>query len=364
MKNMPKTIIGYLIKEYTGNLTIFFFIFLSLIIILTFMQELIFFKDQDLGNKFYLRVFILSIAQAPSLIINMSPFIILFTSVFFYTKLINNNETTPVKLSGLSDNFLMIVPSLFSVFIGIMLIFIFSPISSELTKYYESTKRNYAKNENLIVMSNTGMWLKEKNNENIFIIRTDTIDNENFENLKNITIYKFDLFNNLKKRIDAEKAEIINENTWNLHNAFTVTNEKKYFEKKTLHMSKINLKEIANFFINSQVFSIWNIRSELKKIKEHGYYGQELIIMFHKYLSLPFLLFAMTYLSTMFTLKINTRFSNFSYIFICIIIGILIYFLSDLSIAMGKSGKIPLELAVWFPVIIIMTMPIYSLLIE
>ena len=363
MKNTPKMIIVYLIKEYSNNLIIFISIFLSLILILTFIQELIFFKNEDLGDNFYLRVFVLTVAQCPTLMINITPFIILFTSIFFYTKLINNNETTPVMLSGLSNNFLMIVPSLYSMFIGIILIFILSPISSELSKYYENVKRGYSKNENLIVMSNTGMWLKEKNNENIFIIRADTIANENFKKLKNITIYKFDIFNNFKQRVDAENAEI-NENIWKLENAFISSNKGKHFEKEKNHISKIDIEDIANLFINSQVFSIWNINAELKKIREYGYYGQELVITLNKYLSLPFLLFALTSFSTIFTLKINMKFSNFSYIFICVIIGIFIYFLSDLSIALGKSGKIPLPLSVWFPVIIIMTIPIYSLLNE
>tara|TARA_E500000178_G_scaffold255416_1_gene251941 strand:- start:2914 stop:4005 length:1092 start_codon:yes stop_codon:yes gene_type:complete len=363
MTNTPKTIISYLIKEFSNNLLIFFFIFLSLIILLTFIQELVFFRNQDLGKNFYIRVFLLSVVQVPSLIITMSPFIILFTSVFFYTKLISNNETTPVKLSGLSNNFLMIIPSLYSMIIGIVLVLILSPFSSELSKYYESTKRSYAKNENLIVMSNTGMWLKEKSDQNIFIIRADVTDEKNLNNLKNINIYKFDLSNKFEQRIDAESAEIKKGN-WYLKNTQITTNVLQKFEANYTYPSNIDLDEIKNFFINSQVFSIWNINRELKKIRERGYYGQEIIITLNKYLSLPFFLFAITSLSTVFTLKMNVRFSNFSYIFICIILGILIYFLADLSIALGKSGKIPLSISVWFPVIIVMTIPIYSLLNE
>ena len=363
MNNIPKTISIYLIKEFTNNIVLFFFIFLSLVLLLTFVQELIFFKDQDLGKNFYLSVFVLSMSQAPSLIITMSPFIILFASVFFYTKLINNNETTPVKLSGLSNNFLMIIPSFYSMIIGVFLVLILSPFSSELSRFYESTKRSYAKNTNLIVMSNTGIWLQEKTDKNIYIIRADTANEKKFENLKNINIYKFDLSNNFEKRIDAELAEF-KKLEWHLKNAQISTNTSKNYVKKYIHPSNINLEEIKNFFINSQVFSIWNITTELEKIKERGYYGQEIIITLNKYLSLPFFLFALTSLSTLFTLKMNIRFSNFSYIFICILIGILIYFLADLSVALGKSGKIPLPLSVWFPVIIIMTIPIYSLLNE
>ena len=44
-----------------------------------------------------------------------------------------------------------------------------------------------------------------------------------------------------------------------------------------------------------------------------------------------------------------------------IIAGIATYFVNDLSIAIGKSGKLPLEISIWMPIILIMTISIYSL---
>ena len=53
---------------------------------------------------------------------------------------------------------------------------------------------------------------------------------------------------------------------------------------------------------------------------------------------------------------------NYYWILLGVAVGILIYFLSDLSIALGKNGKIPLVLSVWMPVILIITLTFYSLL--
>ena len=50
------------------------------------------------------------------------------------------------------------------------------------------------------------------------------------------------------------------------------------------------------------------------------------------------------------------------YVFFGILTGIIVYFLSDLSIAVGKSGKIPLILSVWTPVILIIIFSTYSLI--
>ena len=40
-------------------------------------------------------------------------------------------------------------------------------------------------------MSDTGLWIKENKNNNTNIIRADLIKNENFNNLKNISIFIF-----------------------------------------------------------------------------------------------------------------------------------------------------------------------------
>ena len=56
-------------------------------------------------------------------------------------KLNKNSETTSLNLSGLSNKFIVLVPGVFSFFLGIMIILIITPISSDLFKYYETIKK-------------------------------------------------------------------------------------------------------------------------------------------------------------------------------------------------------------------------------
>jgi len=233
-----------------------------------------------------------------------------------------------------------------------------------MSRYYETVKQNYSGNDNLLVMSNTGLWVKEKKNNETIIIRADKIIDQDFKNLKNITIYKFSNDGDLQKRIDAKKAGV-QSGYWALNDVKILdqnnTNKK---EKKLSFETNISLNNLRNFFSNSDTLSIWNINDEIKQIKERGYYGQELIITFNKYLSLPFLLASMVILATFFTIKNGYQFNNFIYAFFGVMTGIFVYFLSDLSIAIGKSGKIPLIMSVWIPVLLIMILSIYSIIKE
>jgi lipopolysaccharide export system permease protein len=360
----PRVLIGYLIKEFSLSLLIFFSIFLSLIILSTYIEELFFFREKQISNNLFIKVFALSLIKTPTLIINMSPFIFLFSGIFFYVKLLRSNEITPLSLSGFSKNFVTIVPAAYSFLLGLFIILFFTPISSSLSQYYETVKQKYSGNDNLLIMSGTGIWVKEKREKETAIIRADKILDQNFENLKNITIYIFSNNGDFVKRVDTNKAKF-EKNNWLLEevNILDKNNINKY--KKNLNFeTNININNLKSFFSNSNTLSIWNINNEIKKIKERGYYGQELIITFNKYLSLPFLLSTMIVLATLFTIKIGYQFNNFIYAFFGVLAGIFIYFLSDLSIAIGKSGKMPLIISVWAPVLLIMILSLYSIVKE
>ena len=130
--------------------------------------------------------------------------------------------------------------------------------------------------------------------------------------------------------------------------------------KEYNYKSNLVFENLKSFFSNSDSYSFWNILNHIKYRENIGYIDQELIIKFHKYLSLPIMLFLMSLISTMFTIGLNFQFNNFIYAFFGILAGILIYFLGDLSIAMGKSGKIPLILSVWAPLLLIIMLYIFS----
>lgn len=117
-----------------------------------------------------------------------------------------------------------------------------------------------------------------------------------------------------------------------------------------------------NIFSNVNSVSFWDILENIKIINLRGYSADELKIKFHKYLSLPIYLFSIIVLSTIFTIGIRKELSNFVYIFLGIVIGIIIHFLNDLSIALGIANKLPLVVSVWIPISLIIVISIINLL--
>ena len=71
----------------------------------------------------------------------------------------------------------------------------------------------------------------------------------------------------------------------------------------------------------------------------------------HTMLSLPFFLFLMTALASIFTMNTLKKSDNFKLIILGLITCVLTFYFKDLSLALGQTDRIPLILAIWAPVI-------------
>lgn len=357
-KYTPTKLVQYLSKEFFYCLFLIFLVFLSLSLLINFTEEMTFFKEKKIDNLIWL-VFYLALSKTPNTIIELSIFIFLLAGIFFFVKLQKNKEINTILLSGVSRLLPILVPSITSLFLGIGIILFFSPLSSASLKFYESTKRVYAANENLIVINNAGLWFMEDLPEGYNIIRTDKISDNDFSILNNVTIYNLDKNFNFQKRYDSKRVVIDNKN-WLLEdtkvlfqNQNTSEQDKKLFAKINF-LSSININDLKEYFSNADTVSFWEIPQTIKSLNDRGYSADELKVKLHKYLSLPLYLFSMILLSTVFTIGINKEYNTTMYIFFGIALGFLIYFLNDLSVAVGLANKLPLTISVWSPIVIIM----------
>jgi len=362
-KYLPKTVIKYLSYEFTKCFLIVLLVFLSISLLTNFVEELIFFKDKKIEN-FLLSLITLTTLKTINTLIEISIFIFLFSGIFFFVKFLKNNELNSIKLSGISNLLSILTPALLSFGIGLFIIFAITPISAEGIKFYEKYKRNYSQNDNLIVINDSGLWFMEKNDDNYKIIRADKIVDNDFSKFYNATIYTLDTDFNFLSRYDS-KLVFINKKEWILENTKLLSgndNAQKKEEKDYTLNSSIDINELKNLFTNANTISFWEILNNIKKLNDRGYSGDELKIKFHKYLSLPIYLFSMIILATVFTINIKKNYSNFIYVFFGIILGIVIYFLNDLSIALGIAGKMPLAISVWIPIFLILVISAINLI--
>ena len=84
---MFKTYERYIIKNFVNKFLIISFIFLSLIIILSILEEISFFKNID---TFFLFPYFLTFLGAPITLFEIFPFIFLLSTQVFFISLFND----------------------------------------------------------------------------------------------------------------------------------------------------------------------------------------------------------------------------------------------------------------------------------
>ena len=353
----PSKLIHYFSKEFIFSLLLVFLVFLSLSLLINSVGELVYLKDKKLENIIWMAT-ILTLAKTPTTIIELSIFIFLFSGTLFFVKIQKSNEINTILLSGISKILPIAVPAIISFMCGMFIIFFLTPLSSATLNFYEKEKRTYSSNDNLIIMNDMGLWFMESKADGFNIIRADKIADNNFSKLKNVTIYNLDQKFKFIKRYDSDEV-FINQKKWLLAKT-QITQETESLSSENIEndtilqnlsfTSSIDINNLKNYFTDVNTVSFWKILKTIKTLNSRGYSAEELRIKYHKYLTLPFFLFAMILVSTTFTMGRNKQYNTFMYLFFGTILGVCIYFFNDLSISLGLSNRLPLEISVWSPV--------------
>ena len=341
----------YLSKEFLKvilNMSVGFF---CLGFIFTLIEEINFFKDFDVGINLPI---LLTFLFVPSLLYKMFPFVVLLSGIWFFLKIKRTDEIIAMKVSGMSNWSIILVPSILSLILGIFFVTSINPITSVLVKKYESVKGSFEKDqEYLAAITVNGIWIKEKDLKKNNIIRATNLENKY---LKELTIYEFNKENEFVRRIQANSADI-SSLKWILNDVTILDSEGNYLSQnidKLSYVSMYDIKKIKSLYSNLDTISFWSLDNEIKLLEERGYSTREMRAKLQRSLAFPFFLLSMILLSGVFTLGYNlNKNDNWAYVFIAIISSVLIFFFNDFSAVLGKTEKLPIELSVWMPIIII-----------
>ena len=340
----------YLVSEFFKSFFNVVLVFCCLGLILNLFEEINYFKNYDVGIGLPI---VLSLMIIPSIVINMLPFILFLSSMWAFIKLKNNRDILSLKTFGLSNINFLILFCFSAIFIGIVTLFAFTPMTSVVVKYYEDIKGKYDIDKSHLASINTnGIWIREKSKDNINIIKSQKLEGEL---LINVSIYKFDKKNSLIKRIEGLKADI-SANPWIVQEGFEIdyVNEGKRKEFQMLEFpSTFSKDKLNSIYSNLDTISFYNLIKNMDQLINKGYNPKLLKEKKHFYLSLPFFLVLMVCLAGIFTLNSNNTRQNAYYLLLSIIPCVVIFYFKNFSTALGATERIPLLLSVWSPIIIL-----------
>tara|TARA_Y100000996_G_C22399355_1_gene592466 strand:- start:21 stop:887 length:867 start_codon:yes stop_codon:yes gene_type:complete len=274
--------------------------------------------------------------------------------MWFFISIKQNNELLTLKVFGYSNAKIITLIAGLSFLWGLTVLIVINPITSGMVKFYEKTKSNYSKDtDHLVTVNRNGVWIKENKNNNLYIINADRLENNH---LIDVSINIVSQENIVTQRIEAEKADI-SLYDWNIKNSKIFSFDKegniKIEERENLEfVSFYNVEKLNNLFKNLDTISFFDLLTKSDNLIIRGYEKTIISEKVNSFLALPFFLALMTVLAAIFT--INKRNSNnINYLMIAVLTCAIIYYMKDLSVALGKSDRISPEISVWIPIIII-----------
>ncbi|MDB9746019.1 LptF/LptG family permease [Candidatus Pelagibacter sp.] len=343
MKTYIKFLISLFNKCFFKVLTIFFII----ILILNILEQVEFFKDENL-NLFYL-VF-LSFLNTPSIVFEILPFIFLLAAQLFFLQLIENNELEIFKYNGLDNVKIIKILSIYSFVLGIIFVIVFYNISSVLKNSFLLIKNSYTNDDKyLAVISENGLWIKDQINNNINIINANKVDNEF---LLDVSITQFNNDFKILRIIKSNKVDI-SSYEWIVIKPQILENDKSRFQDQVKLISNFDLKKINSLFSNLYSLTIIDLINLKKNYKSLNYSVTDLNSHLYKIFTYPIYLSLITIFSAIIMLNIGYGKNTFFTITYGIFLSVIIYYINYFFNILGTNEKIPLFLSIILPLIIL-----------
>ena len=125
--------------------------------------------------------------------------------------------------------------------------------------------------------------------------------------------------------------------------------------------SNFDIEIISNLFSNLSSMSLFKLSKMKNDYKKLGYSTVGIEVYENKIFSVPIYLSIMTLLSAIFMFNSKFRKSKIFNIILGISLSVVIYYVNYFSGLLGETGKIPIVLSVWLPLIILMLISLIGL---
>lgn len=297
----------------------------------------------------------MALLKLPNVAENALPFAFLFGAIWTFVRLTRSNELVVARASGVSAWEFMMPAVGLAFLIGVFMVTVYNPLSAALVGRYEQLEDRYLRGEtSLLSVQSTGFWLRQGAAEGPSVIharRVVHVDGKSVR-LEDVFVILYAHNDAFRGRIDAESATLV-QGAWLLERARLTRTAIAPIDYPVYRLpTDLTPTQIRESFASPQTLSFWQLPRFIELARAAGFSALSHRLHWHEILATPVLLCAMVILAATFSLRL-TRLGGVPQLAATgIMSGFLLYFLSDLSGALGISGLIPVFLAAWTPTLV------------
>ena len=304
----------------------------------------------------------MALLKIPYMSQKLLPFTVLFASMQTFWRMIKSHEIVIARASGVSI-WQILTPILVIVFsLGVARALFISPFAAATYARYEVMNTRLFDAENSFMsLSNSGLWLRENEHEGYRYIHAEQISHDGNQ-LDHLAIIHMTKDHRFVSRLDAGSATL-SPDGWKLQEVWqSLPGKPLSKEEDIIWHTDLSPKKIQESFAPPEAMSFWELAQFIDRLDKSGFSSTKHRIYWQSLVATPFLLMAMVLIAAAFSVRIRLRTGNIlGTVILCLIAGFVWYLMSDVILALGTVGHVPIMMAAWMPAIVMLMLGIAAL---
>lgn len=315
------------------------------------------------GELSLLTILGLTALKAPKLIEQTIPFVVLFGVMGALYGLNKRSELIVLRASGLSAWRFLRPAVMVTTLLGIIWAAVFNPMASKSMEHYQTLLTGYTMPD-LAIDKAAQVWLREGSETGQIVIR-GTLSDPRTSALDNATFYYYDypdatqldrsvdddspeIQTQFSKRIDAGRATLLASGYWQLENLIE-NSEGNGFSRDMFASfpTRLSPSDLQHHKRRNMHPPFWQLPSEINRTEDAGFSAVSLRMQFHRLLSLPMTLIAMTVIAAGVSMQLTRSGGTLPLMLSGAAIGFGVYFIDSLMNAFGEAQSMPILMAAW-----------------
>jgi len=344
--NWPMTLFAYVARRFALSVLMVISVFAILAFSIDLAELFRRTSENDIPTSV---VFSMSALKLPDLIQKLLPFAVLFGAIFAFAKLSRAQELVAARAAGVSAWQFIGAPLIVAVLMGAFTIGVFNPVAAALLSQYARFEARYIRGEaSQLAVSGNGLWLRQGTDGNQSVIHALRVA-EQGEQLQDVMVLRYDGPDRYAGRIDATSASL-EDRHWRLENAWVSGDDgRPVFAASYELPTDLTPAQIEESFASPSTISFWELPRFIANAENAGFSAARHRLYWYSLLFFPILLSAMVFVAASFSFRLTRLGGTSQLIVVGAISGLAVYFLQDVTRAMGQTGMLPVFLAAVAP---------------
>ena len=291
----------------------------------------------------------MSLLKLPDIAQKLMPFAVLLGAVLAFSRMSRSHELVATRAAGISAWQFLTPPLLVAIALGLLTMTLFNPMASSFLSQYTRLEARYIHGQaSQLAVSSTGLWLRQGDAMHQSVVHALRVADQGVH-LEEVIVFLYQGLDHYAGRIDAASAEL-QSGRWRLADAWVsgtdgIPHHHDVYDLPT----ELTPSQIQESFASPDTISFWELPHFIANAEGAGFSALRHRLYWYSLLALPLLFSAMVFMAASFSLRLARLGGLPRLILAAVLSGFGVYFLGDVTGALGQSGILPTPLAALAP---------------